>query len=163
MERTDTHHRAVPQRARRVTALLLVLVGLSVVLAPVAEAGRQWCRSDPVVTIDNHIADIFVSAPLTAPLKVTGPNRIVVLVPEGVPAALVASTIGFGLGEEVSFRESRELRKTRNGTEIAVRVYVPATVNMPITVEFALDVVGVLAPKLKEGTANTWVTLRATI
>jgi hypothetical protein len=34
---------------------------------------------------------------------------------------------------------------------------------MPITVEFALDVVGVLAPKLKEGTANTWVTLRATI
>src|SRR5688572_15001454 len=57
------------------------------------DARRAWCRTDPIVIIDGAIVDVFVSAPLgelvTAILTVTGPNKIVVTVPEGVNAWLL--------------------------------------------------------------------------
>jgi hypothetical protein len=150
-------------RARRAPVLAaLVVVGLVLALtAHDAGATRGWCKSDPIVLIDGRLADIFVSAPLDAPLKVTGPTRVVVTVPVGVAADLVISDLGFGKGEEVSFAASSELRKTAKGTEVKVAVYVPATDGaMPVAVEFAPRLVGILAPVRAEGTANEWVSLR---
>ena len=141
-------------------ALLLVLLGFGVI-APSAEAFRTWCRTYPVVEIDGDLADIFVSAPAEARTLVSGPNRIVVRVPAGVRAKLVANDAGFGQGTEVLFDEAKRLRATDRGIEVEIEVYVPATDDeMPVKVEFAPRVVGLLSPASAEGTANEWIVLR---
>lgn len=123
--------------------------------APPAAAGKGWCRTDPVVEIDGHLADIFLVAPPDAPLKVTGPNRIVVAVPRGVEAKLILAGPGFGKGEKVRFVHSRRLAATGRGVEVQVTAFVPATDDeMPVRLEFAPDVVGVLAPARAKGRAN---------
>ena len=147
---------------RRAAALLMLGAALGAT-APGAAALRHWCRTDPVVTIRGDVADVFVSGPLDAPVLVTGPNRIVIRVPTGVDATLIASTLGFGKGEEVSFEHVRSLKATDRGTEVVVKVYVPAVNAMPVLVEFAPRIVGILAPASVEGTANTWVTLRTVL
>jgi hypothetical protein len=146
-------------RSGLLAASLLLLVAMTLATAPGAEALRQWCRTDPVVLIGGDVADIFVSAPLNAPLRVTGPNRIVVMVPEGVETALVLATLGFGQGEQVEFVESRKLRTTARGIQLKIKVYVPATVDMPVRVEFAPRLIGILDPVIERGTANHWVVL----
>ena len=146
-----------------VLPLVLMVVVAALATATDAAAIRTWCRTDPVVAIDGELADVFVAAPANAPLLVTGPNRIVVKVPPGVRARLVASDVGFGKGEEVTFEESRKLRVTDDGIEVRVEVYVPATDDdMPVRVEFAPRVVGILSPASAEGTANAWVSLQTT-
>ncbi len=151
-------------RIGRRAAALLVLGAVVGATAPGAAALRQWCRTDPVVTIRGDVADVFVSGPLDAPVLVTGPNRIVIRVPTGVDATLIASTLGFGKGEEVSFEYVHSLKATDQGTEVVVKVYVPASDDaMPVLVEFVPRIVGILAPASAEGTANTWVTLRTVL
>jgi hypothetical protein len=148
----------------RVLVAVLVVGAILGQVAPSAGAMRMWCRTDPVVAIDGDLADVFVSGPLEAPTLVTGPNQIVITVPEGVHAKLVASTLGFGFGEVVTFEESRRLRATARGIELKVAVYVPATDDaMPVLVEFAPRIVGILQPASAEGTANAWVTLRTSL
>lgn len=143
---------------------LLALLSLSMVAAPAtpAAAGFGWCRSDPIVLIDGHIADIFLTAPLTAPLKVTGPNQFVITTPEGVDAHLILALIGFGRGEVVRFETSPELQRQANGQiEIEIAAYVPARdSSMPVGLEFAPNIVGLLWPERVEGTANSWLVLR---
>ncbi|MDP9369255.1 MAG: hypothetical protein M3Q03_13435 [Chloroflexota bacterium] len=143
---------------RRSVVLLVALVALQV---QSASASVRWCRTDPVVTIDGRVADIFVSAPLSAPLKVNGATEIVVTVPVGVSAELVLAGPGFGRGEEVRFAESGALRNGPGGIEVDITVYVPARDDaMPVRVEFADRLVEFLTPARAEGTANAWVTLR---
>jgi hypothetical protein len=140
--------------------LLVALAALLLLTVQGASASKGWCMTDPVVAIDGQLADIFVAAPLDAPLLVTGPTQIVVAVPVGVDAWLVASDLGFGKGEEVSFTESRALRVTNEGIEVRVAVYVPATDGaMPVKVDFAPNVIGLLQPASAQGTANEWVRL----
>ena len=140
------------------TALLALLI----VILPV-RASIGWCKSDPVVQIDGQLADIFVSAPLDAPLKVTGPTEIVVTLPVGVDAAVVLTDLGFGHGEHVTFVTSRALRVTAKGIQVRIAVYVPATDSaMPVMVEFAPRVLGLLNPASAMGMANTWVILTTT-
>ncbi len=147
-----------------VLALVLALVVLALAPARDTAAAVQWCRTDPVVSIGGDVADIFVAAPFDAPLKVTGPNQVVVVVPNGVPAHLVLKDLGFGKGEEVTFQESAKLKATEDGIEVVVKVMVPASEDdMPVRVEFAPRVVGVLQPASAEGTANEWVTLRTSL
>jgi hypothetical protein len=127
-------------------------------------AVKGWCRTDPIVMINGQLADVFVSAPLTAALKVTGPTQVNITVPVGVNAKLVLADLGFGKGEVVTFTESSTLRKTVQGVEVIVAVYVPATDGaMPVRVEFAPRLVGLLAPTRAEGTANAWVSLKSPI
>lgn len=141
---------------------------LSVVVAFVAfltlvmptEAGIGWCKTDPVVLIDGELADIFVSAPLTAPLVVTGPTQIVVTLPVGIDAAVVLTDLGFGHGERVTFRTSHALRVTSAGIPVRIAVYVPARDGtLPIQVEFAAGVLELLSPATARGTANQWIIL----
>jgi hypothetical protein len=50
---------------------------------------------------------------------------------------------------------------TDNGIEVLVEVFVPATDDeMPVRVEFAPRILGILWPASAEGTANSWVRLR---
>lgn len=145
---------------RFMTAITFAAIFLLTVATP-ASASVGWCKTDPLVMIDGGLADILVTAPLTAPLQVTGPTQIVVSVPVGVPADLILGDLGFGRGTEVSFREARNLRVLEHGIEVRVAVYVPAQdSSMPVAVEFAPRVLGILWPDRAEGTANEWVTLQ---
>ena len=121
---------------------------------------RGWCRSDPLITIDGELADIFCTAPLETLLSVTAPTEIVVTVPRGVKAHLVLAGPGFGRGERVRFETSRKLKQTRTGTDVAVAVMVPAQDDLPIGVEFAPRILGILNPDRAEGATNRWIKLK---
>ena len=142
-------------------AILAVLMALS---SSAASASVGWCRTDPVIMVDGVIADVFVSAPLDALLKVTGPNHIVITTPAKVDAVLSVSTLGFGRGEIVEFEQSRRLKATDDGIELRIQVFVPATDDqMPVLVEFAPRLLGILAPVASEGTANDWISFRVVL
>jgi hypothetical protein len=142
------------------SALALGAVALALTARP-ALAGRAWCRTDPVVSIDGTLVDIFVAGPLRAPLVAKGPNQVVVSVPIGVEAFLAIADPGFGKGTDVIFKESSKLRRTQGGIEVKVRVFVPTTERkMPVRVEFAPRIVGILDPDTVDGTANRWVPLK---
>jgi hypothetical protein len=152
-----------PRRTRRDALKMLGLgaVALTPALAPRgADAARAWCRTDPIIAIDGHLTDVFIDGPLTAPLKVTGPNQIVVTTPLGVPAWLVLSDLGFGRGHVVTFEKSDRLQVTDDGIEVKVRVYVPARDDsMPVRLNFSPRLLGILWPERAEGTANEWISL----
>ena len=148
---------------RRAAARLL---GLSALALPAgltvreADAATAWCRTDPIVVINDVIVDIFVSAPLTAPLKVTGPTQVEVTVPVGVKAWTLLTDLGFGRGEVVTYKQSDRLRVRNGVVEVKVRVYVPSRdSSMPVRVEFAPRILGILNPDSAQGTANSWVAL----
>ena len=142
-------------------ALFAVLSGP---LTQDASASKAWCRTDPVVVIDGYITDIFVSGPLSALLTVTGPTELVVTVPTGVNAWVLLADLGFGRGTNVTFQESDELTKTRRGVEIEVAAYVPSSDEaMPVRVEVAPRILGILWPASAEGIANEWVVLRTRV
>ncbi len=150
-------------RTRRLSVIWALLFSiLTLALAvPSTSAGVGWCRDDPVVVIDGKIANIFVSAKFRDLPKVTGPTEFVVTTPVGVDLALAVAGPGFGYGEHVSFVESKSLQVNSEGIEVRIKVRVPAGSDaMPIRIEFAPKVVGVLHPAAAEGTANDWISLR---
>ena len=155
-----------PRGFRLPSALLAALLALTF-LVQGTDAQRAWCKTDPLVIIDGATADILVAAPLgslvQAVLSVTGPNQIVVTVPQGVKAWLVLSDLGFGRGNVVTFVQSPNLRKTADGIEVRVDTYVPANRSFPVRVEFAPRLLGLLSPASAEGTSNAWISLSTTL
>jgi hypothetical protein len=125
-----------------------------------AEAARGWCRTDPLILIDGELADIFCTAPLSMLLNATGPTEYVVTLPRGVEGKLLLAGPGFLKGETLEFKHSAKLEKTKSGIEIRVAVRVPAKEDLPIGVEFAPRILGILNPDRAEGFANSWVSLR---
>jgi hypothetical protein len=126
-------------------------------------AARGWCRSDPLITIDGYLADIFSTAPLTALLKVSGPTEIVVSVPVGVPTAMLFAGPGFGRGEKIRFEQLDKLQQTASSIPVTVAVLVPAKEDFPIGVEFAPHILGILKPARASGVANQWLILETEI
>lgn len=152
----------------RTAAATVLMLGLAVGLTPAdAEAFRTWCRSDPVVSIDHDLADIFVAAPIDelAVFQVTGPTQIVVTVPRGIDAELVLKDpVAFGRGEEITFASSKRLRMTRNAIEVTIKVFVPAIDDsMPVRVEFVPRLRDIVSPDSAEGVANEWIVLQTRI
>jgi hypothetical protein len=137
-------------------ALVAARFGLS---ERAASAGRGWCRSDPVLLIDGVLADLFSAVPLDSVLKVTGPTQIVVTAPSSVKLALAIPGLGFLRGEKVSFRRSRKLKQTRDGIELKIAVLVPASDDVPVRIDFAPRVLGILKPESADGQANRWIEL----
>lgn len=152
------------QGIRRLSVIWALLLSmLTLVLAvPGASAGVGWCRDDPLVVVDGQIANIYVSAHFEDLSKVTGATEVIVSTPVGVDLALAVAGPGFGYGEHVSFVESRSLKVTPEGIEVWIKVRVPAHSDaMPIRVEFAPKVVGILKPTAAHGKANEWISFRA--
>ena len=167
---TGDNEQAPGRRARRIPAqsrLLVVVTMVTlafIVMAPGASAARAWCRTDPIVVIDGTLADVFVSGPLLAPLKVTGPTKLIITVPEGVTTRMILTDLGFLRGYDYKLKQSSDLQKTSEGIEVRVDVYVPARdSSMPIKVEFAPRLLGLLWTDSAEGTANQWITLNTVL
>jgi hypothetical protein len=154
----------LPRRFLLVALLLVMFTAFSGPLTQSASASKAWCRTDPLISVDGYLTDVFVAGPLDAVLHVTGPTEIVVTVPVGVDAWLVLADLGFGRGTNLTFEESSSLAKTWDGVEIQVAVYVPASDDaMPIRVEVAPRILGLLWPASAEGTANEWIVMRTTV
>jgi hypothetical protein len=151
---------SVVQSRRRVLQTAVALATTAVVGDhQLAHAVRGWCRSDPLIAIEDVLVDIFCTAPPTTPLHVTGPTEIVVSVPVGVKTVLIVAGVGFGRGERLRFEEKRRLKQSAAGLNLEVRVYVPANRKLPIGVEFAPRIVGILNPARAKGVTNKWITL----
>jgi hypothetical protein len=150
---------------RRTVLAIAALAALLPLLGFVqgAEARRAWCKTDPVIAVGGELANVFVSAPLgtlaQAVLSVTGPNQMVVTVPNGIEAWLVLSDLGFGRGNVVTFAHSANLRATAAGIEVRIEVFVPATTRFAVRVEFAPSLLGLLSPASAEGKSNAWIVL----
>ena len=156
-------------RTRRDAARLLGLapVALAAALPPRgAAAAKQWCKTDPIVRIDGQTADILLSSHLEMRQLATGPARVVVTVPAGVPARLIATDPGFGgNGYDVRFEESGRLDDDGQVLEVLINVYAPALDGrhgvLPVRVTFTPRGDGRLVPGQALGLANEWVTLRS--
>jgi hypothetical protein len=127
-----------------------------------AQAGKGWCRVDPIVSIDNQIADIFIGSNLSALTSTTGPIKIVVTVPTGTKTAHIISDLGFGRGYDLTFVKSSNLVKTDDRVPVHIDVYVPAKKDsLPISVYFAPHLLTILSPLSADGSANQWLRLGA--
>jgi hypothetical protein len=151
--------RRIGRRARSlVVALALSLCAVFVTMSG-ASAGLAWCRTDPIAIINGNIADVFVASTLAAPLKVTGPTQVVITVPQDAHA-LVIPDLGFLHGEKVTVVHSDALHMTPKGMQLSIAVYVPAKdSSLPVEVDFAPRILGILNPATASGTANQWITL----
>jgi hypothetical protein len=140
-------------------AVVVAILGLLISTSP-ANAGIGWCKTDPIILVEDRLADVFVSAPLDALITVTGPTKFVITVPRGVDATLILKGIGFGRGEVVDIVHSHKLQVRDGRIPIRIAVYVPAARDdLPVMVEFASGLNGLLNPAVAEGTANTWIRL----
>ncbi|MEA2584517.1 MAG: hypothetical protein QOF33_2602 [Thermomicrobiales bacterium] len=151
--------------SRLVATAALALAALGLLLTgPSAEAGKGWCRADPVVIIDGQIADVFGGSTPTILLKTPGPIKVVVKVPVGTKTKLVISDLGFGRGYDFRFAESRDLVKSGGKIPVRVEAYVPARgTKLPVTVYFAPRLLGILSPASADGHTNNWVSVTSSV
>jgi hypothetical protein len=140
-------------------AVALATLGL-LAAGSTVEAGKGWCRVDPVVVIDGQTADIFIGSDSSALTTTTGPIKIVVTVPSTSQATHVISDAGFGRGYDFRIAKSSTLESTATDTPVRIEVYVPATSSaLPISVFFSPRILTILTPASADGHANNWVRL----
>jgi hypothetical protein len=105
-----------------------------------------------------------VSIPIEDVTQVTGPTQFIVTTPVGVNEAVLLTSPGFGYGETVTFQESNALKITSSGIQLRIAVFVPATDStIPVLVEFAPRLIGILAPTSATGTTNQWIVFKASL
>lgn len=155
-----------PHCSSGIRCIVVVLIALfaSVAVATSVQAGKGWCRVDPVFIIDGHMVDVFVGSDLSAFTSTTGPIKLTVTVPANTNVTHVISDAGFGKGYEISVVTSRKLKKTADRIQVQVKVYVPAKSNsLPVTVYFSPRVLSILTPVTADGYANQWVIVNSGI
>jgi hypothetical protein len=148
---------------RMVKACLLAVAILTISTLNTS-ASIGWCRSDPVLQIDDSLADVFVSIPIESVPQVTGPTQFIITTPVGIDSAVLLTTVGFGHGETATIQQSPALKVINGWIQLRIKAYVPATSGtIPVIVEFAPRVVGILAPASAKGMTNQWITLTTSI
>src|SRR5215204_2219979 len=80
--------RALFGHGRMAQACLLAVVLLTF-NGLTTSASIGWCRSDPVLQIDDALADVFVSIPIESVPQVNGPTQFVITTPAGVESAVL--------------------------------------------------------------------------
>jgi hypothetical protein len=122
-------------------------------------AGRQWCRSDPVIMINGEVADVLIFSLDAMADSATGPVEIVVTLPPDMSGSVLATDLGFGgYGYAIRFDTSHKLRATDSTIPIRIAVYAPATdTRLPVLVDFVPRSNGALSVASATGSANNWV------
>ncbi len=87
---------------RFVIGTLVPLLAILSLTLP-ANAGLMWCKTDPVITLNNTIVDITTSIPLEYVPLVNGPVTYEVRTPKDTERHLILNDAGFGSGSEVVF------------------------------------------------------------
>jgi hypothetical protein len=152
------------RRSRGVAHFLVVALAIlaTLVTGSTVEAGKGWCRVDPIFIIDGQITDVFVGSDLSALLSTTGPITMILTVSPDTQAVKLISDLGFGRGYDISIETSEALVKTETHTPVQIEVYVPATRDsLPISVYFSPRLLGILSPVSVDGHANSWITLNS--
>ena len=150
-----------------------------------AGAFRGWCRADPEFRIDRRTVRVLVDARVhdmreARALSTGEPIQIVLTLPPGIRARLLATGTGFGAGYAVSIKHSDGLRATAEVLPVGIAVYVPMK-DPTVRIRVSLDPAGAdgLSPVAAEesvrvedrveplqptitagsatGTANAWI------
>lgn len=112
---------------RRIAVIGIIPVLVFALLAQPATAGRLWCPSDPVISLNHRIVSISVSIPPEYLLLVNGPTTIEIKTPRGVDRQLILNDLGFmGHGSIVTFVNGGVVRNNEIPVEIRVSVPVAA-------------------------------------
>lgn len=115
------------------SASLALLVGalcLPMVGGGEVEAFRGWCRADPEVQIAGQTAHVQLDLEVpnmhaAQQLGVGKPIAIVLTVPQGVDARLLAVDRGFGEGYDFTVQHSSNLKSTQQGIPVKVDAFIP--------------------------------------
>jgi len=107
-------------RALRRSATVGVILFLALILnMQLVEAGRLWCKADPVVTLNGRIVSISLAIPLKYLLLVNGPTVIEITTPPDVDRRLIVNDVGFLHGSIVTFKDGEG---TVQGRQIPVEI-----------------------------------------
>ena len=147
----------------RWASALVLVTGLMLLSSSAVSAGRQWCRSDPVIMIDGEVADVLIYSSDAMAAAATGPVEIVVTLPPDMSGSVLATDLGFGgYGYAIRFDTSHKLRVTDSTIPVQIAVYAPATdTRLPVVVDFVPRSIGALSDASATGSANGWVKVRS--
>jgi 2-polyprenyl-6-methoxyphenol hydroxylase-like FAD-dependent oxidoreductase len=121
------------QCMRRLAIIGIMPVLVFALLAQPANAGKLWCPSDPVVSLDHRTVSISVSIPGEYLLLVNGPTTIEIKTPRGVDRELILNDLGFmGHGSIVTFVDGGGVVKD-NEFPVEIRVSVPVAAELGST------------------------------
>ena len=71
---------------------------------------------NPLIKVDGHLADIFVSSDPAMLLKATGPIGMVITSHVGSKGIVTLTNLGFLKGYKIRFKQSSALRTTTSHT-----------------------------------------------
>jgi hypothetical protein len=121
-------------RNRRLMGVMLAALVFVIVVAPV-DAGRRWCRADPIFNIAGITTSVDVAVYQDLQVHVTGPIAVTLSVPPGTAVEVTYVDDGFnGFGEVISVVSDPRLKVTSRGIQVRVQVAVPADTIMPALV-----------------------------
>jgi hypothetical protein len=118
---------------RRVALGLVLMLALLLAVQPAA-AGRLWCSTDPLVSVDGRTVSIIVAIPVDDVTRVTGPTSIVVTTPAGLPRIVLVDDVGYGYGTVISFADGHT--KVRDHQfPVTISVTVPVSSSSVLSTE----------------------------
>jgi hypothetical protein len=109
-------------RLRRCSTIGIFLVLALVLNSPLVEAGRLWCKADPVVTIDERVVSISLAIPLEYLLLVDGPTVVEITIPESVDRQVIVNDVGFLHGSIVTFKDGGTVKDSQIPVQINASV-----------------------------------------
>lgn len=113
------------------------LLTLGSVATP-ASAGKGWCRSDPIVSLNGVQVQFWIAMPVEYQSNVIGPIAITFVAPRASNLALVSSDSGFnGYGEAVQLAGNGSRFNADGSFRVKISVGVPVLGNqsVPLRVE----------------------------
>jgi hypothetical protein len=159
---------SVTQATRRHAVHLALGLGLALIptygSANSADAGDTSPRFKPAISQDGHIFDINLSGDAVIEEIVSGPTLTIVTVPANASTDLLGRDLGFGqFGYDLTFQASDQLAMPDQGPALTIAVYIPATSDVPVSVNIAPRTASGYTcnrtPTSAEGTTNSWITV----
>ena len=125
-----------------------------------ADAGRVWCRTEPLFLVGGKVVDVTIGSQLEVFATATGPVRIKLTTPVGVTATHLLPDFGFGQGYDITFATDAAFKGGRLSPQVRVEVLAPSAADLPVSVSFTrIGVLGQIEFKSVETQrrSNGWV------
>jgi hypothetical protein len=116
----------------RLIGVMLAALVFVMAVAPV-DAGRHWCRVDPIFNIGGTTTSVEVAVYQDLQHHVTGPIAVTLSVPPGTPVEVTYVDDGFnGFGEAITVVTDPRLKVISRGIQVRFQVSLPADKIMPV-------------------------------